>query len=708
MAERRGDYDVVLLGSGSAGYGDARNQGRDSYAWSINVDMRSGRAVPAAAYTRVLAQSTLSPIKAFFEWENSDGDPILIWTGGDTLGNATIFEWINATLTTEIQNIPAYTSGILDRFDQDATEDADEEMSFFCNGSAANNIVRRKKDGTTDTGATTAHTAKAGLLAVVGADVYRTVDGYKLGKLTARTDPGIDTNYPTFAASVPAGRPTYAINKVLSLGASPIVISGNGVYKFNPAPTAAVFDTWLEFRSPHPDNGKAAITDGRGRLYVDSAQGHLIVITFGFQQTHTPTKHTYFDRNTPQGKISAMAVDLDHPYVALEPGTTNLTQNGVGLFVQSENDGVFTDHTANVTSRKWNSEADLTLLGATNDFILFGTTDPSMGFRIEMADARGSETPASALTVEYSSGVSSWTSATIMDSTLTFAQDGLMSMHNSFQHPFEHATPWTSFASAADTNSVNRYWMRIKPGSTLTGVKIREVHALPYRPSIAPDRNSTTDATRMSGYKQAGALPTILVGTWRGERIIWQDVWTLWTSKIEAMVVGRVNDGVTDSESALYALSHDGLYAMPVGPDGDPARASWPNLGDPDTLAAGLNDHMIASTAHDFGLPAFVKTVDAAIARGHHLQSDDEFYLYSKMEHEAEWTPHGPFAKFPVAIKELGDGKTLQVIAAYKDGSLDAIAPQIESITVPAGHWTYDDDELIDALEEDTESPQAN
>ncbi len=672
------------------------------------MDMRSGRAVPAAAYTRVLAQTTFSPVKAFFEWENADGDPILIWTGGDVDGNATIFEWINGTLTVEDLNTPAFTSGVLYRFDQDSPEDPDEEMAFFCNGSAADIMVRRKKDGTTDTGATTTHTAKADLLAVVGSDLYRVVDGYKLGLLVVKTDPGITTNYPLFAASVSAGRPTYAINKVLSLGASPIVISGNGVFKYNPAPSAAVFGTWLEFRSPHPDNGKAAITDGRGRLYVDTAQGHLIVITFGFQQTQTPTKKVFLDRSTPQGKISAMAVDLDHVYLAFEPGTANRTQSGVGLYVQSENDGVFTDHTANVTSRKWNSEADVTLLTATNDYILFGTTEPDMGFYIEMADARGSETPASALTVEYSSGSSSWTSATIMDSTLAFTQGGLISMHNSFQHPFEHSTPWSSWASAGDTNSINRYWMRIKPGSTLTGVKIREVHVLPYRPSIAPDRNNTTDATRMSGYKQAGALPTILVGTWKGESLPFQDVWTLWTSKIEAMVVGRVNDGVTDSESALYALSHDGLYAMPVGPDGDPVRASWPNLGDADTLTAGVNDHLIASSANDFDLPAFVKTVGAAICRGSHLQSDDEFYLYSKMEHEAEWQPHGPFAKFPIVIKGLGDGKTLQVVAAWKDGSRDAIAPQVESIIVPTGHWTYDDDALVDALDEDIESPQVN
>ena len=702
MAEQRGDYDVVLLGSGAAGYGDVRNRRRESYPWSANFDMRSGRAVPAAAYARVLARPTLSPVAVFFEWENSDGDPILIWTGGDELGNATIFEWINAAITTEIQDIPAYTGGVLYRFDQDASEDADEEMAFFCNGSDKNNIVRRKKNGTVDTGATTPHTAKADDLAVVGADLYRVFDRYKLGKLTNRTDPGISGNWPTPAASVPAGRPTYSINNVLPLGASPIAFKGDGVFKYNPAPTSPVFDTWLVV-GPDPDHGVAGFADGRGRLFFDSEDGHLIVITFGFQQSHTPGKHAFIDRNTPYGRLSASAVDLDFVYLSLEPGFLK-TQTGVGLAVKSDDGGVFTTHTANVTNRTWNSEANVTLL-TIGDYIFVGTDEPNMGAYMELAGARDSETPAAPLTISYSTGTSSWATGTIMDSTLCFTQSGLISLHSNFQHPFDlTSTPWAK----GTVDTLSKYWLRIEPQSLLTGVNIREVHVLPYRPPIDPAKNSVTDVTRMSGYKQAGALPTILAGRWKGESLIVHDVWTLWTSKIEKMVVGRVNDGVTSSRRALYAVTGDGLYAMPIGADGDPARASWPNLGHADTLAAGLNDHLIPSVAHDFDLPSYPKTVSQVTIRGSHLQTDDELWLYSKMEHEPEWHRHGPFSQFPVVIKELGEGKTLQVIAAYKDGSRDAIAPHIESIIAPAGQWTYDDETLVDAVEEDIESPQVS
>ena len=702
MAEREGDHDVVLLGSGSDGYGDSRNKRRESYPWSINMDMRSGRAVPAAAYTRVLSQATFSPVAAFFEWENADGDPILIWVGGDGDGNATIFEWINAALTTEDLNTPAFTSGVLYRFDQDATEDPDEEMAFFCNGFNKNVIVRRKKDGTTDTGATTAHTAKADALAVIGADLYRVYAGYKLGKLTAKTDPGIETNYPTSAASVPAGRPTYKINNVLPLGGAPIVFKGDGVHKYNAAPSSPVFDSWLVV-GPDPDHGIAGFADGRGRLFFDSEDGQIIVITFGFQQSHTPGKHAYLDRNTPYGRLSASAVDLDHIYLALEPGFLK-TQTGVGLVVKSNDGGVFTTHTANVTNRTWNSEADVTLL-TTGDYIYIGTDEPRMGDYLELAGVRDTETSAAALTVSYSIGTSTWASATVMDSTLCFAQNGLISYHSSFQHPFDlTSSPWAK----GTVDGVSKYWIRIEPQSTLTGVKIREVHVLPYRPPIAPAGVATTDATRMSGYKQAGALPTVLVGTWAGEKLVLHDVWTLWTSKIEKMVVGRVNDAVTSSRRALYAVTGDGLYAMPIGADGDPARAAWPNLGHADSLAAGLNDHLISSVEHDFDLPSYAKTVRTVIVRGYGLQADDEFYLYSKMEHTNAWDRHGPFAHFPIAIEQLGTGKTLRIVTAYKDGSRDALAPHIESIIAPAGHWTYDDEELVDVLEEDIASPQGS
>ena len=703
MAEREGDYDVVLLGSGSAGYGDARNRRRDSYPWAINFDLRSGRSVPAAAYARVLAQTTFGKVAALFEWENAAGDPILIWTGCDASGNATIFEWINATLTTEDQNIPAYTSAVLYRYDQDATIDPDEEMAFFCNGFTKNNIVRRKKDGTVDTGATTSHTAKADLLAVIDADLYRVSDGYKLGKLTNRTDPGIDGNYPPVQAAVPVGRPTYAITNVLPLGGSPIAFSGQGVAKYNPAPSSPVFASLLGI-GPDPDHGVAGFADARGRLFFDSEDGHIIVITFGFQQTHTPGKHRFVDRNTPYGRLSASAVDLENVYLALEPGFLK-TQTGVGLVVKLNDGGSITTHTSSVTNRTWNSEASVALL-TTGDFILVGTDEPNMGTYMELAGMRDSETPASAMTISYSTGTSSWATATIMDSTLAFVQSGLISFHNSFQHPFDlTSTPWAK----GTVDGVSKYWIRIEPQSTLTGVTIREVHVLPYRPPIDPDKNQTTDVTRMTGYKQAGALPTILSGTWKGEELILHDVWTLWTSKIEKMVTARVNDGVTSSRRALYAVTGDGLYAMPIGPDGDPARAVWPNLGDADTLAAGLNDHVVPSMMHDFGLPAFAKTVNEVVVEGNFLQADDdELWLYSKMEHDSEYKRHGPFAQFPATIKGLGTGRALQVIAAYKDGSRDANAPQIESIIVPKGKWTYEDAELVDAVEEPTESPQAS
>src|SRR3990170_626268 len=93
-----GDRDVVLFGGGADGFGYARSQGRDGYNWTVGFDCRSGRAVPSAAYTRVLSQVTYSPIACLFEWETlTTEQPILIWTGGNASGQAVIYTWANGS-----------------------------------------------------------------------------------------------------------------------------------------------------------------------------------------------------------------------------------------------------------------------------------------------------------------------------------------------------------------------------------------------------------------------------------------------------------------------------------------------------------------------------------------------------------------------------------------------------------------------------------
>ena len=700
-----GEKDIVLFAGGKAGYGYARDTGEDGYGWAVGFDCRSGRAVPTAAYTRVVSSIGFSKIACLFEWESSTGRPMLLWTGGNGTGNAIIYEWANGNLAANSRGSQvAFTSGVLYKYDHTSPLDADAEVAYFCNGFDNQVLNRRRKNGDYDTGGATANTAKADLLMVGGADLYRSI-GYKVGKLTPSTDPGIETNWPTEGASVAAGRPSYAINAGVSLGGSIVVFKGDGVCKYNPAPSAATFDYVLP-ATPHPDNGRAGTTDGRGRWYYPTIDGHLVVGTFGYQDSQTPTRNTFADRNTPYGRISAITTDLDHVWIALEPGFVR-TQDGVGLVVKKQVGATVTTDTDAVTDRIYNTTADWSTL-VSGDYIWVGSTgvdaQPFCGVYIELDTARATTTAASALTASYGSSPGTYTACTVIDSTMCFAQDGLITFHVNRQHPYDTATPWVQ----TTVDGVVGYWLRIEVTSTvLTNVRAREVYVLPYRPPIDPDGNNTTSVTSITGYVQAGALPAILSGTWVKEKLVYQHVATLWTGKIEQMVTARVNDAITDSRRALYLVSCDGLYAMPIGPDGDPVRAAYPNLGNADTFAAGIGDHGIKLSANDAGMPANTKRVTGKLViRGENLQSDDELWAYYRWDNSDRWERSGPHTSFPIAIDIEGEGKLLEGYLAFKDGSRTAIAPYIDSAVIPAGQWEWDAEQYTQPLWTNVSSPQ--
>ena len=287
-------------------------------------------------------------------------------------------------------------------------------------------------------------------------------------------------------------------------------------------------------------------------------------------------------------------------------------------------------------------------------------------------------------------------------------KDGLITFHVDRQHPFDLTTlPWVKTTIDSAGLNLNRYWIRLEVKSNLTAVKAIAAYLLPYRPPIDPDKNATTDVTSVTGYAQASALPTLRFAPWRGENLVWQDLGTIWTGKIEQMKVARVNDGVTDSAQALYMISCDGLYAMPLGVDGDPATAAYPNLGSANTFAAGIGEHCLACSSHDFDLPASPKTVQQIVIKGGGLQGDDALRFWYRWDNADRWTRSGPYAHFPIVIEQPGQGKVLHSFFAYKDGSRTAVAPYIEKIVVPAGQWEWEAEGTGEEIEADVASPQA-
>lgn len=340
------DREVAVFSGGSAGYGDAISVGRDSYASTFNWDARAfGRAAPSVAPLGlgVSAGDIPREVGAVVEWESVTGRPILLIAGARITGGA-IFRAVGkvqdeAFTIEDFQSGVPYVTAVLFRHDG---SDPNAEMAFFANGADADAIRTRTKAGTYSSAN---HTAKADVLSVVGSDIWR-AKGYLIASIVRETDPTVDNNWNT---GIPTGRPTYPVNEVMELGGSPMPMKGDGVFKYNPAPSDATFGNLTAFVSPHKDNGKGSFMDGRGRIYYLTADGDIIVLSFGTQSQQRPTRLTAIDRDTPFGRIGAMAADANHVYAAINPGSVQTQQLGLTVKTFDSSANSFTDHTSAVT-----------------------------------------------------------------------------------------------------------------------------------------------------------------------------------------------------------------------------------------------------------------------------------------------------------------------------------------------------------------------
>ena len=669
-----GDRDITLFAGGIGGYGDALDVGRDSYAWSFGFACHQGRAVPIAGPSNLSIASTVSPLAVrMFEWPsgtNTSASPVLLIASG--FGTAKIVYEIadGALITGDNETGAIYTGAALYR-------DGDTEVALFCNGDGADVIRRRAKNGTYSDSTS----AKADQLYRISQDLWRVMADYKLEKLTIGTDPGVSGNWP--GIQTPVGIPSYPINTVVEMGGSPMPFTGLGVFRYNAAPSVAVFENLTPFVPAHVDNGKGGFADGRGRVYYPTVTGRVLVLTFGSQSQQAPLRFNWIDRDTPWGPIDQMTADEEFVYASILPGSIRTQQ--LGLVIKSDNGGVFSTHTTNLTDQKRATVADWSALGATDDYIYVGADEPFWGVIFEIDKAQsGSFSP---FTVQFSAGSSSWTTVTHKDSTAFFKEDGLIAIIPSTDIFADGSWVTDTVDSEAD-----KYWLRFKPGSGLTSVKMRQLHIAPYRPPI------DADLFPESGQMLAGVLPKILIGQWQGPQIIWQDVITLSAARVGQMVVSQVTSADTVGRTALYIRCYDDVYYLPIGPDADPIRAAWPKTNG--------NTHILAFSGNHFGLPVNVKSVQKLLIHGEFLQADDEFWVYWHYDQADRWYKSGPHSTFPVVVDNLeGRGRVLHVAVQLKDATRDAVAPYITHAIIPEGEW-QDLGPMHEALGQDFGSPQ--
>ena len=653
----------VLFSGGKGGYGHALNVGQDGYHWTYGMDCHNGRAVPIAGPSSVgatLAQAVT--IKGMFEWpKGKSNHPVLLMPGGvdGEAGNfAYVYELADGAVSLgDSTGVLPYTDSVLYRGDVDATADADEEMAFFCNGDGNTVIRRRKSDGNYSAGTD----AKADALYRVGEDLWRVMEDYKLEKLTINvTDPTAESNWG--GTRTPVGVPSYPIHRVLEMGGSPVAINGQGVWRYNAAPSVARFENLTPFVPAHPDNGKGAFADGRGRIYYPTVTGRILVVTFGSASQQAPLRHTWIDRDTPWGRIDVMTADEEFIYAALEPGSIRTQE--LGMVVKSNDGGAYTTHTSSVNDQKFSTTADWSLLGV-SDFIYIGADEPFWGVFFEIETLSTGDY--GDLVVQYSTGTSSWSSAeTHKDSTLRFIQDGCLALL-----PSTDIVASSTWKVGTVDGQANKYWLRITPGATLTALKVHNVYVCPYRPPLDADVFPET------GQMLAGVLPKVLIGQWRGETVVWHDSITLPAAKVENLVVSQVTAADTTGRTTLYIHCGDDIYYLPIGPDADPVRAAWPKTNDV--------THAQAFSGLDFGTTASVQELEL---RGEWLQSNDNFYVYHRWDNGDRWYRHEPATTFPVIIRDLqGEGRVLHVAYQLKDNSRDAIAPYVSWAEIPEDGW---------------------
>jgi hypothetical protein len=704
------DRPITIYDGGEDGYGySVRVPGLKTYHWAYNMDNRvAGKAVPALA-PLFLSGTTYWPYATPVEWEEADGLPLLLMfsgTGGGAGGAVTwrVRDTVFTNEDTQGSTAP-YTDAVLYRYDQDGGVDADEEMIFMCNGSGEDNLFRRKKDATIDQGATSAHDVKADHFGVVGGNLW-IAQGYKVSQCTSDADPGKDASYVT---KIPVGLPSYSINTIVPLGGSPLGLKGDGVFKWNDE--IKEFQNMTPAINPHPDNGKGGFTDGRGRVYYPTADGDILVVTFGFQSQQKPTRITTIDRDTPWGRIGAMTADMEHVYAAVLPGQKR-TQDGMGLVVKSDDGGVFTTFTTEVTDRKFGTYADWDAIGTmqSSDYLWIGADYPFWGVHFKLNSVRD-EAVNNTFAIAYGTTGGSYQAASgSHDGTCRFAQDGVITLQDSASSDItlsSHANPWLK----TTVDSVEKYWMRIsRTGSvvSLSGVKVSDVALLPYRPPF------DADTFPITGYALATALPKILVGTWQGETIVWQDQWTLDAPQVDQLIVARARYTQSTGERALFALTTEGMYIMPIGADAHPATTPWSKLADYGESGVAAAEHFQAFSGVDFSEagPDFANRVKAIPEGGSiiiempYIQSDDEVYAYTWWDEGSNgYQRHEPQIGTVMELHGIeGQGMVLYMAHAFKDGSRSAVAPYIKRVSIPAGNWE-DLGEVWDVKAGDLTSP---
>ena len=684
-----GKDPIVLFNGGNDGFGYARHiPGINGFHWCMNWDSRTlGVSVPAMAPILVESSSQHgNAIVAAFEWEDSNNIPILVVAGGDGTAEAiaSTLSGVDGDYAHNTQTIDFYTGGVL--FRNNTTE-----MAYFCNGIGNDFLITRNKAGTY---ATTTEVKADGLF-VVGNDLYRT-DGFRISKLTADSDPTLSASWGAFST---VGRASYDINAVVSLDGSPFVCKGDGGFVFNPADGS--FQIAIPVSSPHPDHGKGAISDGRGRVYFPTADGQLIIARYGFQSQHTPLRGKPITIDTPAGgPITAIATDEEYVLLAVAAGTKK-SRHVPGFVVYGWDGAAYDNLTANLTDGLDGTTAAMTNYDGGNRLI-FGASEPFAGVSFKLGGVRTAANVSFSVFYYDSGGVARTIS--FGDSTVRLSQDGVVTFNwGSIGDPTKATNQWT--AQATSPLPASKYWAGITLTGDFSAVTIKDVQLIPWRQPLDDSAETTTSWSYMqTGTELAGARAKILVGQWRGEEIVWWDQYSLPVGIVHKMVVSRVTHEEKSTDRTLLCICDYGtVYGLPMG---HPVATPYPRLGNYAGTNTVRGEHVLALSGHDFELPWTVKRVQGQVVINFaNVQEDDVCNFFYYWDDDAEQVyQSGRLYGSPMTFGPLeGHGVVLHGILLYDDAGRDQVAPTLYSVVIPPSEW--EEEGPLNLLKEDQQSP---
>ncbi len=424
---------------------------------------------------------------------------------------------------------------------------------------------------------------RAKFVVSAGGALWRTTSDYEISKCPANADPFTLGNW---GSAIKVGSAQTIITGLAALGAVPIVLTTTGIWVYDEG------NGRFENKYPidaHPFNFQFVATNGAGGFLTSTANGDIVEVQqFGAIVVINPLEHAEPGRDTPYGRIEGVTTD-GRSYYALMTGSYKLVQpSGLKLLKTTDNGGSYADLTANGIDQTLGTLSPISNLDtkANGDWLLLGFDDQFLAAQF-LVDVQAYNGNTATQAWEISTGAGTWASVDIFDGTQrysdatglsqTFYQAGVVAML-----PTSDISSWVK----ATYNETNKYWVRVSVSAALAAnVQLAEVSIVVRRP--APDfENTNLNNARV--WEASGLLLKVLRGQRDGNRIVWDDLYTLQavgtpgrarnrTPGSNRVIFSRMPTA-NSPDGSLIVAARDEFYQLPLPYLNEPSLALYPQL----------------------------------------------------------------------------------------------------------------------------------